>query len=311
MKPLFSPKDGKIDVDRLRIVFDDINPIEGYIDIVKASIKKWEKVLDVEIVNFDPGRSVESADYQILVGKGGGALEPNKSLTVSYVGPEGGYFFSPDANEEYTAIHEFGHLMGLADRYYEAYQYDDRQVEGGRGSVSMSLWEFKDKNGKIEEGEEDYDPHANIMSSSSKDWTISKNQRNFILSGKEETPRRRDVVGVFYSKGASGLFKPPDSMFLDEGQLYESPGDRKAGYSTLLSGSVCIAHVPLADTASRSNIRELWRMRGNPTRRKRKRPKRVIKGVLHRGPRISTYEEVPGERIHRKIMSDIGQLAGG
>src|SRR5947209_7904041 len=163
MMPVFSPKDGQIDAGRLRLVFDDDAQKDADIaNKVGAGIRGWESRLDVMIINLDlnPKRKPGPNDYQILIGKGASAREPEKTLMRSYVGPMGGYFFQPASNPAVFA-HEFGHLLGLADRYYEGYIYKSdiisKEKEGDNVTIPMAQSLFSDP------PEPDYDPKTNLM----------------------------------------------------------------------------------------------------------------------------------------------------
>lgn len=310
MIPVFPPKNGKIDADRLRVVFDDIAADPSYIAAVIAGIKAWESRLGIPIINLDPGRPATSAHYVILVGNGTNAAEPNKTLKRSYVGTTGGYFFYSES-DAHTFAHEFGHLLGLADRYYEGYEYGDtitrttkggsnikEDIEGVNASVPMSQNLFSAEN---------YDPATNLMSGQSSDWTISSAQLHLILSGKEEPQLSRHIAGVFDSRMKSGPYALPASMYLEGGQLktVTKKGEIQpiAGY-TLLVG---VLFQPKHEVSAVENaVKSLWLLRSRFDDQGKLKTKSVRVGKVYRGIR----KAAAGPRIHMPMMRLIGKLAG-
>lgn len=311
MIPVFSPRNGKIDADRLRIVFDDIGTDASYIAAVIAGIKAWETRLDIEIVNLDPGRAASSDHYIILIGNGTKAVEPNKSLKRSYVGTTSGYLFRSESNAQ-TFAHEFGHLLGLADRYYEAYEYGDtitRKTKGGNiikedvEGVSITIPMSKDLFST-----EDYDPETNLMSGQSSEWTISSAQRQLILSGSEEHQPSRHIIGVFDSRMKLGPYVLPDTMYLEGEQLktITDKGELQliVGYS-LLGGIVFRPKHKVSD--EEKAVKGLWLLRSFFDDQGKLKTKKTRGGKVYRGARIAAA----GPRIHRSMMRLIGGLAGG
>jgi len=306
--PVFSPKDGKIDTDRLRLVLDeDAKKDADLANKVGLGIRAWESRLGIAIINLDlnPNRKPDTTDYQIIIGNGASAREPEKTLKRSYVSPTGGYFFQTLSNPAVFA-HEFGHLLGLADRYYEGYTYKsdiiDKEKEGYNVTVPMAKSLFGDPQ------ETYYDPKTNLMSSTPQDWTISSRQRQLILAGSEEPQLSRNVIGIFQSNATAKNYKQPSSMYLSGDQLYtDNPTPQAIRGYTLEGAKKVFAAKAAKVPGGNSDVKTLWR-KLKPQKFLGKIPVNIVRdGKRYRGPRVRP----DGPRIHQAMMELIAQLAGG
>lgn len=298
MSPVFCPAGGQLDLSRLRLVFDDIPFNESFVTTVMQGIQAWAPIIGVPIMNLNLTQAAASSDYVIFVGNGTRARVPNNTLRIAYVTADGGYLFPTDPAQ--TISHEFGHLLGLADRYYEGYQHTPT-VAGGRITVPMD--------GRLFPAEGDYIPTTNLMSGPGIPWSITNVQRQLIMTCTDEPQFSRRVVGLFDSTQTSGSWSLPLTMYLSGDALFAPdpppPDLAIAGY-TLLGGLVFIAKAGATSLGNKA-VRDLWNLRpapnvpGTPTRTT----------WFRRGKRYSSRRVVStGQRIHRQMMRNIGNLAG-
>jgi hypothetical protein len=316
MIPVFSP-DGakKLDADKLRLVFDDdFTKDPAIIASFQTAILGWAPKLGIEINNLDVGRPPGTNDYRLVIGNGVNAREPEKTLERSYVGPGGGYFFRTKSNAAVFA-HEFGHLMGLADRYYEGYQYTPdlpkEEKEGDNVTVPMAKSLFI-KDGDPADPEADYNPATNLMSSTPAEWTISTAQRQSILDGKSEPQLARNVIGIFRANdNVSSVYHLPASMYLDkDGRFYTDdppPPKPLVGYTLSISKGGAPVAVPRSAKTREFEVKILWN---------RLKPRTFLGifdvsvthgGKKHKGGRV----RADGPKIHQPMMRLIAKLAGG
>lgn len=302
MTPAFCPSNGQLDLSRLRLEFDDDFASDpAIVTAVKAGIKLWEGKLGVQIVHLlDPNRIDDSSDYVIKVGKGKHAVEPNKTLTIPYAGADGAYLFGAGAGNQ--VIHEFGHMLGLADRYYEGYQHDGDTV-GDRTSVPMDPSLFPSESG--------YDENTNIMAGGGRGggpWTLSSAQLQAINACVEETPMPRNVVGIFDDHDPN--WKAPATMALIGGVLYGFAPDGSSvnvgGYKMQSADTVSARGAAgVLKSTTLKEVNKVWCAR-----------KKTLLGHIvskfHKGHGLHDLNLVshPGEHIHRKKMSEIAKLAG-
>jgi hypothetical protein len=298
MSPAFCPANGQLDLSRLRLVFDDIPFNAGFVATVMQGIQAWVPMLGVAIVNLNLTQAAAASDYVLLAGNGTQARAPNNLLRISYITANGGYLFFTDPARSIS--HEFGHLLGLADRYYEGYQHTPTVV-GSRITVPMD--------GRLFSAESDYVPATNLMSGSGLPWSLTNAQRQLILACTDEGQLSRRVVGLFDSTQTSGSWSLPPTMYLGDDGLYTPdpppPDLAIAGY-TLLGGLVFKAKAS-ATLLKNKAVRDLWDLRpapgvpGTPIKKTWFR-----RGKQYRSRRIVST----GPRIHRQMMRAIGSLAG-
>lgn len=300
--PGFCPAtNGKLDLSRLRLASDGIVPSAGFVDSVASGIQALATVLGITTENLDLAKDADASDYIIYVGDGTGtrAREPNNTLRVSYVAPADGYLFTTDPDPAGTMSHEFAHLLGLADRYYEGYEHQLMQ-EGIRRTIPMDR--------RLFQGDGDYDPLTNLMSrATGGSGALTKVQRDLILSCSDEVQFSRHVVGLF--DNVQPTWTVPETMYLNNGHLYtpDPPSNDLAiaGY-TLLAAAICIPKAGHA-VPKNSEVRKRWNLRS------RYEPALEVKiTTFRKGKRYKTKRTVPnGSRIHRRMMRLIGLLAGG
>jgi hypothetical protein len=306
MTPVFCPTNNVYDLGRLRLVGDGISFSPNFAAMVATGIQAFVSQLgsQVSIINLNLTAPQTPSDYVIYVGDGNGtrARQPNGTLRIAYVAPDHGYLFITDTAQ--TVSHEFGHLLGLADRYYEGYSHTPLVV-GTRTSIAMD--------GILFPNEPDYNPATNLMSSPSPNWSLTQAQRTWALTCTEEDQFTRRVVFLLDttgSQGASWAWPPTGTMYLQGGELWTPDGPPPpdfpiAGYS-LLGGIIFLAK---ASKTSLKNapVRDLWNLRarvdaaGNSATRKTW----FRKGKKHKGKRTVAT----GPRIHRQMMKNIGNLA--
>lgn len=301
MNPLFCPSNGQLDVSRLVLAADGVALSPAFVNTIMTGIQAWAPLLGVSIVNLNLTRAAAANDYIIYVGNGTGtqAREPNNTLRVSYVTPTEGYLFITDP--PWAISHEFGHLLGLADRYYEGYQHTP-SVAGQRISVPMDNIHFP--------AEGDYNPATNLMSNPGTSWSLTNAQRQSILACTEETQLPRNVVGLFDTTGSQGAsWLLPPTMYLMGDDLWTPdppPPDLPIAGYTLFGGMVFKAK---AGTTAGGNgpVRDLWCLRsrvdtsGQPA---------IRITWFRRGKKYRSRRTVAnGPRIHRQMMRLIGKLA--
>ncbi len=305
MIPVFCAANGQLDLSRLRLQFEDSSG-SSFLSAITNGINDWvdpnKANLGISIVNLNLSRDPVAGEYVIYVGNGSAAgtraREPERTLSISYVTPEGGYLFTTEPNLRRIASHEFGHLLGLADRYYEGYLHKRTEV-GTRTTVPMDNILFAAESG--------YVPATNLMSGGSNDWTLSSVQRQLVLSCKEEDQKSRRVVGLFDETQGSGSWHLPLTMYLSGGALFTPdpppPDLAIAGY-TLLGGLVFDSKAR-ATALGNIEVRKLWNLRPPPS------------GTLtkitwfHKGKRHRRRHVVStAPRIHRQRMRLIAALAG-
>ena len=332
MPALSISSDGTVDASSLGIVWDtDLTGDQDkttYLKHLEASIRQWESVTQsyekngypkaLTIANLDlmgPSKSLI-----VTVGNKFSAREPEKTLLVPYIDPKDpnpikGYFFF--RNDGAEGAHEFGHLLGLADRYFEVYVIDDMNQSGNRSSAPMGL-------GMFNVTEEDpsntpkYEPATNLMSNNTgTTWTLSKAQLDLVFNGQDETPKARNVIGIQKTFGTDPSFQlPPPSQGIilkADGCLYADTeqGRQLAAYNFRVSTD----KKPFPKTAAkeipiRRAITTIVDTRGPST------PSGKDFGGLT-GKYAKSYRtpknkpNIPGPYIHRGPMNVIGGFAIG
>jgi RHS repeat-associated protein len=148
---------------------DDAELLSNYITAFKENVNNvWNSLtladgtpVDVTGVNFLPfiegTTELETNDFLLTVGNRGSS-NPDTIHGRSYIDfdRKTGYMYHNKNAEE--AAHEFGHIMGLSDRYANVMQYDPYVKDIGytlsdAGFVPLVL-----------KGEKDYNPLTNLMS---------------------------------------------------------------------------------------------------------------------------------------------------
>ncbi len=307
MNPVFCPVQGELDLARLRLVFEN-GLDEALVTAIKNGIEDWVAVdrgnLGVSIVKLNLKRTTAATgDYIIYVGNGSAgdtkAREPERTLQISHVVATHGYLFSTESDLRRTAAHEFGHLLGLADRYYEGYSHKKHEV-GNRLNVPMDSQLFPQ--------EQDYVPSTNLMSGGASAWTLSEAQRKLVLACKSETQKSRRVAGLFDQNQSEGSWHLPSTMYLSGDALMTPNGPPPpdlaiAGYM-LVGGLVFMAKAGKTKLKNEP-VRELWNLRP-PPKKGAERKTWFRKGKRHKSRRMVST----APRIHREMMRHIGQLAG-
>lgn len=305
MNPVFCPANNQLDLSRLRLQFEG-NFNANILAAITNGIQDWVNPglgnLGVTIANLNLARNAADGQYVIYVGTGAAAgtkaRQPERTLGISYMAPENGYLFTSDPNLRRSISHEFGHLLGLADRYYEGYFHNPNQA-GTRTTVPMD--------GILFPAEIDYVPATNLMSGGGGQWTLSNAQRQLVLSCTAEGQKSRRVVGLFNATPqASVNWRLPPTMYLSGDALFTPdpppPDLAIAGY-TLLGGLVFIAKAR-ATLLGNSAVRNLWNLRPPPSGA----ASRIT--WFHHGKKYKRKHVVStAPRIHRSMMRLIGTLA--
>jgi hypothetical protein len=322
MKPVFSPDAQlKVDVSRLRVVFDTdfkanflpadpkaADPKETYLKFIETALHGWELAICVAMVDIDLQHKEKPGDYVVQVGMGENAIDPGKTLHISYVNPAGGYFFQDDVNATIFA-HEFGHLMGLADRYYNGYAYDPSLNEAGdRVTVAMAPDMFKLPDGSS--SDPTYVPTGNIMSTPrGASWTVSMGQTATILARQEEPQNPMDVIGVFDKNDESGVWSVPATMLRVGDFLFAAVATQplRAGYTYSAVKRNIRTQAKREMPNGDKDVRVLW------NKQVEKRDKKTGKLVYartkgHGGRNLVDHRE--HAYLHRAQMTLIARLAG-
>ncbi|HBT93830.1 MAG TPA: hypothetical protein DEB23_06180 [Chitinophagaceae bacterium] len=213
---------------------------QAYIDNFRANVQSvWNnQVLDNGVqVNVDnvqfllapatlTSASLLKNENLLTVGNGATANK-DAEANVSYIDKNNhrntGYmYYSFQGNE---AAHEFGHMLGLSDRYFNGVIIDVAHFyrNGGESSINRFTIPIADIN------ENGYNYLNNLMSRQSGNPLLTANQLNiaFNSNAKEEDYAKFSVVHSLTSVTTNGY----DGLSID-GKNYYSQGNRK-GYPPL------------------------------------------------------------------------------
>jgi len=302
MPAIFTPANGQLDLNRLRLQADGIPISPAFLATVIAGIQAWAPVLGIPIVNLNPIRPPAPSDFPVYIGDGTGTMaqEPQNTLLISYVASDHAYFF--DTATAPVISHEFGHMLGLADRYYEGYQHAPL-VAGIRTSVPMD--------GTVFPNEPDYIPGTNLMSGAGAGWTVTAAQIQAIMSGTEESRQSRRVVFLVDTTGSLGsAWSAQPTLYLSGDNLWAPdppPPDLPIAGYRVIGGLVFFAKAGPTGLGN-GPVRALWNLRasvdgnGQPATRL---------SWFRYGKKYRSRRLLPaGPRIHRPMMKMLGELAG-
>jgi hypothetical protein len=323
---------GTVDASALGITWDtDLTALQiaakaTYVANLTASIRTWKDVSagygsPLTIANLDLEGAVPAKTFLITIGNDKSAPQPYKELKVSHVDTVArtGYFFFEKNGAE--GAHEFGHLLGLADRYFEVYSIASLEIEGGRATAPMARMMFSAPDNVVPAATENptstprYYPVSNLMSNDvANNWTLSRAQLDFIFSGTDEPANRRDVIAIEDTSAAGWetlhLPSPVDGIVLSGNFLYAGPDGIRplAGYRFKTTGTnkTPVPEVAAPTTAVKAVVSSVRNHQGPGTEKK-------IKGGKFgdRYKHVSKTHTVRdrGKYIHREQMNIVGKLA--
>ena len=193
-----NPKTGKIS-GTIYLKFDTDTQLsqeekQAYIDNFKASIMAdWNNAgheyngqnVSVEINVLEaPSKmnklKLKKNESLLTVGGGENAIEASQETRTSYINKDRktGYMYYD--NQGVDAGHEFGHLLGLSDRYIRLLRYDENKNLIDAGSISLYL---KDSQGA-----------PNMYGGSGNSTTLTNEQLSIVFSNRKERTYYTPVI---------------------------------------------------------------------------------------------------------------------
>jgi hypothetical protein len=121
----------------------------------------------------------------------------NNGNTLSNAEKKGGYIFLNSGNVTNDINHEFGHILGLSDRYSETVSYNSSISGGGRRNIINNL-PAGGRDGTIPleiKSDKEHNSQTNLMSNpQGGTGTITSQQSNIIFNNKSEKQYFRPVI---------------------------------------------------------------------------------------------------------------------
>jgi hypothetical protein len=121
----------------------------------------------------------------------------NNGNSLSNAEKKGGYIFLNSGNVTNDINHEFGHILGLSDRYSETVSYNSSFSGGGRRRIINNL-PVGGRDGTIPleiKSDKEHNSQTNLMSNpQGGTGTITSQQSNIIFNNKSEKQYFRPVI---------------------------------------------------------------------------------------------------------------------